>query len=103
MSQFKDLVAADRDIVINVDEFGDEHDIDGNVIKVVLEDEQIRDIDDTEALSESAVILFAKTEDLGNRKMRGETLFIDDVGHTVTRWLDEMGVTKVTLSLPESW
>lgn len=103
MSFFKDLVAADRDIFINIDEFGDEHDIDGNVIKVVLEDEQIKEIDDTEALSESAVVMFAKTEELGDRKMRGETLYIDDVGYTVLKWLDEMGVTRVVLSLPESW
>lgn len=103
MSFFKDLVTADRDIVINIDEFGDEHNIDGNDIKVVLVDEQIRNIDDTEALSEAAAILFAKTEELGDRKMRGETLFIDDVGYTVLKWLDEMGVTRVVLSLPESW
>lgn len=103
MSFFKDLVAADRDIVINIDEFGDEHDIDGTVLKVVLEDEQIREADDAEALSESAVVMFAKTEELGYRKMRGETLYIDDVGYIVQKWLDEMGVTRVVLSLPESW
>lgn len=103
MSFFKELMAADRDIVINIDEFGDEHDIDGTVLKVVLEDEQIREADDTEALSESAVVMFAKTEELGDRKMRGETLYIDDVGYIVQKWLDEMGVTRVVLSLPESW
>lgn len=36
MSAFKDLVEADREIFINIDEFGEAHDIDGTVINVVL-------------------------------------------------------------------
>lgn len=103
MSTFKDLVESDLSVFINLDEFAEEHDIDGNVINVVLEDEAIIDKDDTQALSESAMVLYGKTEELGSRKMRGETLYIDDVGYTVNSWLDEMGITKVTLSLPESW
>ena len=103
MSFFQDLVEADRDIFINLDEFATEHDIDGNVIKVVLENERIKEGDDVQVLSESALAMYAKTEELGERKMRGDTLYIDDVGYTVAKWLDEMGVTKVTLFLPESW
>lgn len=103
MSAFKDLVAADRDVVIDLDYFAEEHDIDGATLKVVLENEAIKDVDDVEVLSKSSMVLFAKTEELGERRMRGETLYIDDVGYTVERWLDEMGVTKVTLSMPESW
>ena len=103
MSLFKDLVAADRDIVLNLDDFAEEHDINGMTLKVVFENEAVKDVDDAEVLSKSSVVLFAKTEELGERRMRGETLYIDDVGYTVDRWLDEMGVTKVTLSLPESW
>lgn len=99
----KDLVEADRDIVLNLDEFADEHNVNGKTMNVVLEYEQIEDVDDVQALSKSAMVLFGKTEELGERRMRGETLYIDDVGYTVERWLDEMGITRINLSLPESW
>lgn len=103
MSSFKDMVARDREIFINVDEFGDEHDIEGLKINVVLEDEQIEDIDETKALSQAALIMFAKTEELPVYRNQGESLYIDDVGYTVQTWLEEMGITKVTLTLPEGY
>lgn len=104
MSTFQDMVAADRDAVfLNLDEFGEEHDVDGEKIRVVLEDTQIIEKDGTQALSDATNRLFAKTEDLNGRKMAGETLYIDDVGYTVKSWLDEMGITVVYLELPESY
>lgn len=104
MSAFQDMVRTDRDAVfLNLEEFGSEHEVDGAVISVVLEEEQLTEKDGTQALSESTVTLFAKSEDLNGRKMAGETLYIDDVGYTVISWLDNMGITTVTLSLPESW
>ena len=111
MSAFKDLVEADREIFINIDELGEAHDIDGTVINVVLEDEQIEELKSKQTqssptavlLSQSDLILFAKTEELPERKTRGEILYIDDVGYTVDTWLDEMGITRITLHEPESW
>lgn len=103
MSYFKDLVKNDRATFINIDEFGEEHDIDGVKLKIVLENEQVIEKDDVQALSESAMILFAYTEDIGYRRMQGESLHIDGVTYTVQTWLEEMGITKVTLSIPEVW
>ena len=103
MSRFKDMVAVDRDVFLNIDEFGDEHDIEGTTLTVVLEDDQIEDLDESKALSQATVILFAKTEELPIYKNQGETLYIDDVGYTVQTWLEEMGITKVTLTLPEGY
>ncbi len=103
MSAFRDMVESDRATFINIDEFGDEHYVDGEKIKVVLEDEQVEAKDDTQALSQSVMTMFAYTEELNGRKMQGESICIDDVDYTVQTWLDEMGITKVTMSLPESW
>ena len=109
MSAFKDMVEADRDkVFLNLDEFADEHDIDGSVIRVSLQNEQLESGGQGQglsalALSDSTLTLYAKTEDLSGRKMTGETMYIDDVGYTVETWLDEMGITTVILRLPESW
>lgn len=103
MSAFLDMVESDRAIFLNVDEFAEEHVVDGETIKVSLQDEEIGEKDDAQAVSKSAKVMYARTEDLQGRKMRGETIEIDDVGYMVETWLDEMGVTKVTMSLPESW
>ncbi len=103
MSAFHDLVEADRATFLNLDEFGTEHDVDGATITVVLQDEQVEEKEAAQALSRSMVTMFARTEELTTRKMQGETLYIDGVGYTVDTWLEEMGITKVELSLPESW
>jgi len=100
---FKELVEADRDIFINLDEFAEEHVVDGSTINAVFEDEEIEDLDESRAVSASTMALFAKTEDLPSRKMQGEVLYVDNVAYTVMKWLEEMGVTKVSLSAPESW
>ena len=109
MSAFRDMVKADRDnVFLNLDEFADEHDVDGNVIMVSLQDEQIESGSMGQGLadlglSDATLAMYAKTEDLKGRKMAGETLYIDDVGYTVVTWLEEMGITTVILRLPESW
>jgi hypothetical protein len=103
MSVFKSLVEKDRAVFLNLDEFGEKHDVDGSEIVVVLEDEQIEAKDDDQTLSKSVKVMFAKTEELSDRKMRGESIYIDNVAYTVETWLDEMGVTRVTMSLPEVW
>ena len=109
MSAFKDMVEADRDnVFLNLDEFADEHDVDGKIIRVSLQDEQIEEGSQGQGLSalglsDSTLVMYAKTEDLNGRKMAGETLYIDDVGYTVITWLEEMGITTVILRLPESW
>lgn len=103
MSTFRDMVAKDRDVFINSDEFGEEHDIEGTKIIVVLEDDQIEDLDEGKALSQVTLVMFAKTEELPAYRNQGETLYIDDVGYTVQTWLEEMGITKVTLTLPEGY
>lgn len=109
MSAFRDMVESDRDAVfLNLDEFADEHNVDGKVIRVSLQDEQLEEGSlgqglSTLALSDSTLAMYAKTEDLNGRKLAGETIYIDDVGYTVVTWLEEMGITTVILRLPESW
>ena len=109
MSAFRDMVEADRDqVFLNLDEFADEHDVDGNVIRISLQNEQIEKGSEGQglsalALSDSTLVMYAKTEDLNGRKMAGETVYIDDVGYTVVTWLEEIGITTVILRLPESW
>lgn len=103
MSYFKDIVKKSRDHVLSADEFGEEHDIDGTKVVVILEDEEINEKDDAQALSRSIKTLYGKTEELPRRKMYGESLYIDDVAYTVETWREEMGITRVQLSNPESW
>ena len=103
MSAFTELVDSDLDIFLNGDEFADDHEIDGKTVRAVLENEQVEEKEAANALSRSIITLFAKTADLPARKMQGETLYLDNVGYTVETWLEEMGMTRVMLSLPESW
>ena len=50
-----------------------------------------------------AVSAFVTYDSYAVGKMQGESIYIDDVAYTVQTWLDEMGITRVTMTLPESW
>ncbi len=103
MSAFKALVESDRAVFLNLDEFGEKHEVDGEEITVALQDEQIEAKDDDVTLSKTVKVMYARTEELNGHKMRGEAIYIDGVAYTVETWLDEMGVTRVAMSLPEVW
>lgn len=101
MSAFKDIVAKDRDIFLNLDELGEEHDVSGTTITCVFDDQALRERQGgTElAVAESSILLFAKCEDLPSRKGFGSELMVDGRPYIVITWDEDMGMATVTLSI----
>lgn len=101
MSDFKDMVLKDRDIVLNLKELGEEHDIDGETVVCVIDENELKEprggIDYT--VSQSDRIIFAKCEDLPKRKGYGAELMVDGVPYLVQSWGECMGMATIALSI----
>lgn len=100
MSAFKDMVARDRDIFLNLDELGEEHDVAGKPITCVFDEEALRERQGGAelAVAESSILLYAKCEDLPSRKGFGAELMIDGRSYFVNTWDEAMGMAIVALS-----
>lgn len=100
MSAFKDMVAKDRDIFLNLEELGEEHDVSGNIITCVLDDKALRERQGGAelAVAESSILLYARCEDLPGRKGFGAELMVDGRPYFVNTWDEDMGIATVTLS-----
>lgn len=100
MSAFKDMVAKDRDIFLNLDELGEEHDVADKTIICVLDDKALRDRQGGAelAVAESSILLYAKCEDLPSCKGFGAELMVDGRPYIVNTWNEDMGIATVTLS-----
>ena len=102
MSPFQELIKADLDVFLNIDEIAETHTVDGKEMVCVLEDATINGADGWRMLSESTVKLYAKTENFPSRRMRGESIYIDGVGYEIVTWNDEMGMTRMELQAKEN-
>lgn len=98
----KDAMQADVDnVFFNEDEFGEKHIVDGTEITCVIDKNTLKNASGGEefAVSDSGIILLAKTEDMPSKKAYGSSIIIDGVDYMVESWEDEAGVCEVTLSV----
>ena len=100
MSAFKDMVANDRNIFLNLDELGEEHDVADKTITCVFDDQTLRERQGGAelAVAESSILLYAKCEDLPSRKGFGAELMVDGRPYMVNTWDEDMGIATITLS-----
>lgn len=101
MAAFKDMVATDRDVVLNVDEFGETHEIEGKEVICVIDDTELKEGAGSAeyAVTQSYKVLFAKSEDLPRRKGYGAELMVDGIPYMVQSWDDAMGIAQITLAI----
>ena len=100
MSFFKEMMAADRGIFLNLDEFGDEHVIEGQTITAVLDEETFADSKKGEdiGLASYDSVLFARVEDLPAQRAAGESLNVNGKECTIVSWRTDGGMASVYLS-----
>lgn len=100
MSAFKDMVSRDRDVFLNLDELGEEHEVAGETITCVFDDKALRERQGGAelAVAESSILLYAKCEDLPGRKGFGAELMVDGRPYIVNTWDEDMGIATIALS-----
>ena len=100
MSFFKEMMAADRGIFLNLDEFGEEHDVEGKTITAVINDETLGESKKGEDIGLAAFdfVLFAREEDLPEQRASGESLNVNGKECTIVSWKTDIGITSIYLS-----
>ena len=100
MNTFKEMMAADRGIFLNLDEFGDEHVIEGQTITAVLDEETFAESKKGEDIGLAAFdfVLFARVEELPEQRASGESLNVNGKECTIVAWRTDGGMASIYLS-----
>ena len=97
---FKEMVAKDvRSTFLNLEEFGEEHRVEGKTITAVIDENALKERQGGQELSvaESSLLLYAAVEDLPARRPAGEGLNVDGREYIVNDWSEDMGVATIAL------
>ncbi len=100
MAGLKDLVAKDIDrVFLNLNDFGTEHDVEGKSIICVIDEDGLQDRQGGAemAVGQSTMTLYAKREDLPDRKGYGAELMVDGIPYIINTWRESIGMTIVNL------
>lgn len=100
LKPFKEMVRDDiRDVFLDLDEFAEEHRIEGRTVTAVLDDDILRERQGGQELgvAESSLMLYAAVEDLPARRPAGEGLNIDGREYVINDWREDMGVAAIAL------
>ncbi len=97
---FKEMVANDvRSTFLNLEEFGEEHRVEGRTITAVIDENALKERQGGQELSvaESSLLLYAAVEDLPARRPAGEGLNVDGREYIINDWSEDMGIATVAL------
>lgn len=99
-SIFKDMLAADRGVFLNLDEFADMHTVEGNRIPAVVDAETFGESKKGEDIGLAAydLVLYAREEDLPSKRPSGESLNVNGRECTIVSWESAAGMATVYLS-----
>lgn len=98
MSAFKDAVDADiRRTFINLSEFGEIHNIDGEGIVLVLDIDRLNERRDKAGLTGEVLYFFVKETDLGRRPKVNSSMLFDGLQYLVTECVENGGVLEIAL------
>ena len=97
---FKEDILADLDeVFLNLDEFAEEHTIEGKKISVVMNNDQLETLKEGQILGlvEADMVIFAKVEDLPRDLDPGRFLNVDGRELIVVKAGRNMGLAEVAL------
>lgn len=97
---FKEMVKVDIDsVLMNLEEFGEEHEIDGRKVICTVDSDNLREKQGgaSKAIAEADKMIFVSTNDV-QLKGSGDTLMLDGVPYIVQTWDEDMGITAITLT-----
>lgn len=102
---FKDQIQNDAATFINIEEFGELHDVDGKSIQIVIDEDALvprsrHPIDVYHAATGvyvDEVTFYAKASDFEYRPVRGQHITLDDELYTVRSCNGEDGILQIVL------
>lgn len=104
MSTFKDDLASDLDVFINPDEFGEEHEINGEMLLCVVQSPTDKEVfltggkyDGYDGIEGKQTIVHIKKETLPENPPEGGVLTLDGTEYLVNQVVEDMGMLSITL------
>ena len=105
MKSFKEQVADDIDVFLNMDEFAEEHDLNGTVTVAIVQSPTAkerfsgiaRSYDVYDGITGTDVVVYCKANALSEIPTEGQRFTLDSEIYLVSQCVDEMGVLSITL------
>lgn len=104
MSTFKEQVAEDLDTFINLDEFADEHDVNGVTVKCVVQSPTEQEMfqqgiaySGYEVTHGNLTILHIKKDDFGETPVESQVVELDGESGLVKSCIEDMGLLSIYL------
>lgn len=103
MAGFKDQIAEDLDTFVNLDEFAEEHVIDGRTLSIVVDKDQLKKRTQAEYGSEydgisiGEILYYVKAEEFGERPEEGTPQIYDGRQMYVVASREDTGVYEIIL------
>ena len=105
MSAFRDMAAADMDAVfLNMDEFAEEHDLNGTVCACIVESptarerfQQGKEYDGYGTVHGESVTVHARKSDVGEMPTEGERFDVDGKIYLAESCTEHMGMLEIRL------
>ena len=104
MSTFKEQVAEDLDTFINLDEFADEHDVNGVAVKCVVQSPTEQEMfqqgiayNGYEVTHGNLTILHIKKDDFGETPVESQVVELDGESGLVKSCIEDMGLLSIYL------
>lgn len=105
MPKFRDFAASDLNVLFNLDEFAEIHNIDGQDIPAVLDVDHLKGrtrypeelFHAVNGVYISAITLFVRLEDMGERPVVGQHIRVDGELYMVAGCSESMGLLEITL------
>ena len=103
----KSQVAADMALFLNTDEFADMHDIDGNQVAAIVDEDIIKQRSNRQGgnfdgVYRGEVVLYVKAADLSRRPVRGQAIRLDGRLMLVDDCAESDGMLEISLEANES-
>lgn len=99
---FKECIASDTEIFMNLEEFGEYHIVDGKEILVIVDDNEYtqraqREESKVDGIFKKTKLFYVKQQDFGNLPAVGRVIRFDKKDYIVKSAINEDGIYSITL------
>lgn len=95
----KELIKKDNNaIFMQLDDFGELHEVDGKQIVIVIDTDELEKLKlgSTLGVTEAELLFFATEEELPDEKAPDSAINIDGMEYIVDSWSNNLGIVQVT-------
>lgn len=99
MPRFKDYISSDLDMFFNLDEFAEEHNIDGKTMAVIIDNDMLqrRKMSQADGTYTGELLFYVRKTEFGSRPALGQHVMFDDMPYRVVDCQEDSDLYIITL------